>query len=429
VDVGALRPETAIAQQPDTEDHLKDPTADPPAFVRRVADRLGIGPDEKTALGLWLLSRVGVGLLVWITVWISVAPKSHGRASLSLVWQHWDVIRYIGIAQNGYSLYARHGASIAFFPGFPGALYAVHLVLRSWVVSGLMLSFVGGVVACVALARIIAVEAAAGDLRGAELRGANGQALVPDFVSTAVRNGLTLWLCAPAAVFLTVGYPESIFLAFALPAWLAARRGRWLTAGLLLAGATALRIDGVFVLAAVAVLFLQTRPRGRDWLHGSALLIALVPLAAFFTYLYSLTGSWLAWHNAEVKGWDRTFNEPLRALYNTLRYAFAGILPASEAWEYQVEILAVAVGTALLIWLLIRRRWAEATFVGLSVGSLATSHVYLSVPREMLLWWPLWAALGVWSARRPWVETVVLTVSTPLMFAIGFLFFTGRWAG
>jgi hypothetical protein len=47
----------------------------------------------------------------------------------------------------------------------------------------------------------------------------------------------------------------------------------------------------------------------------------------------------------------------------------------------------------------------------------------------MLTWWPLWAALGVWCVRRPWIKSAYLAVSAPVMFTIAFLFLTNRWAG
>jgi hypothetical protein len=418
--VSVIDSKSAIEQPPDAA------TAPGGRFARQWAlvRRLGVGENEKLALGLWLISRVGIGLLVWITVWTSADAKSRVPHSMSQVWDRWDVVRYIDIAAHGYSLRAIHGASIAFFPGMPAALYVVHLAVRQWVVSGLLISFVAGAVASVALARIIALEAGTGKDAGEA-----DDADAAWYERSAVRNGVTLWLCSPAAVFLAVGYTEALFLAFALPAWLAARRERWLTAGLLTAGAMAVRINGLFVFAALVVLFLLTRPRGRDWLRGSALLISLVPLAAFFTYLHHLTGSWTAWSHAESQGWDRKLTNPLRTFRNTWHYAFGHFLPAATAWEYQVEILAIAVGVGLLVWLLVRRRWAEAVYVGFSVVTLATSHVYLSVTRELLLWFPLWAALGVWTVRRPWAKTVILTVSTPMMFVVAYLFFTGRWAG
>ncbi|MBS2966191.1 hypothetical protein KGA66_24305 [Actinocrinis puniceicyclus] len=393
------------------------PTLVPARSLARLRARLGLGAIEDDALRTWLVSRAALVLITWAVIWTgfgAVAKKPHGWAS---VWQRWDWLRYYGIAAHGYSLRSRHGASIAFFPGYPGILYAVHLVFRSWVYSGLLISFVAGAIAVVALSRIVALEAAA--------RGETGER-----ARTAVRDGVALFVWAPAAVFLAAGYTETPFLACSLSAWLAARRERWLTAGVLLAGAAAIRVNGLFVLAGVAVLFLQSRPRGpRGWLRGWPLALPLVPVAAFMTYLHSLTGDWNAWEHAERVGWNRHLSYPWHTFANTWHYAFGHYLPAATAWEYQVEILATAVGLALVVWLAVRRRWAEFVYVLLSVGTLATSHVYLSVPREMLTWWPLWAALGVWCVRRPWLKTAYLTVSTPIMFTVAYLFLTNRWAG
>jgi hypothetical protein len=283
------------------------------------------------------------------------------------------------------------------------------------VYSGLLISFVTGAIAVIALGRIIALEA---------------ESLGGDGVRTAVREGLTLFVWAPAAVFMMAGYTEGPFLACALSAWLAARREKWLAAGILLAGASVIHINGLFVLVAVGILFLQSRPRGlREWLRGWPLALPLVPVAGFMVYLYSLTHSWNAWEHAERVGWNRHLSMPWHTFANTWHYAFGRYLPAATSWEYQVEIVVTFIGFALLIWLGVKRRWAEFAYLLLSVGTLATSHVYLSVPREMLTWWPLWAALGVWCVKRPWIRSAYLTVSAPVMFTIAYLFLTGKWAG
>ncbi len=390
-----------------------------PGAVSRLASRLGIGEFEGTALRIWVLTRVTVFVFAYNVAWITQPKARFGPRSFGHLWERWDWLRYQGIAAHGYTTSQRHGASIAFFPGYPLMLRAVQTVLRSWTVTGLAISFVAGAIAAAALARIIAIEA----------RRAFGE---NDRVRTAVREGTLLWLFAPAAFFLAAGYTEAPFLAFALPAWLAALRGRWLMSGVLLAGASAIRINGVFEFVAIAVLFLvQTKPRTlRAWLRGAPLLISLTPVLIYFGYLYHLTGHWNAWHDAEVKGWNRHLTDPVHSLVNTWRYAFGGrVLPANNAWEYQLEIVAMAAGAALLVWLLRKRRWAEATFVGLSVVSLGTSHNYLSVPRELLLFWPLWALLGVWTVSKPWIRTVYLCLSAPLMFTVAYLFLMGLWAG
>lgn len=411
----------------DSDVRLLEPESIPPSTSRGRVDRLirradplrarlGIGSAEGDALKVWGISRLAMAVITWIVVWTGfdyTTKQPHGLAS---VWQRWDWLRYVGIAEHGYTLRQRHGASIAFFPGYPMLLWATHLVLRSYIYSGLLLSVITGAIACVALAKIIVMEAEA---RGEKQAGA------------AVRNGLTMFVWAPAAVFMAAGYTEGPFLACALWGWVAARNNRWLACGILLAGASTFRINGLFLLAGVAVLFLQqVRPRGvRDWLKGWPLVLPVVPVAVYFAYLHHLTGNWNAWEHAEATGWDRHTTYPWRTFAQTWHYAFGRYLNAENAWEYQLEIVVTFIGIGLGIWLLYRRRWAEFTYVLLSVGTLATSHVYLSVPREMLTWWPLWAALAVWCVRKPWVKSIYLTLSAPVAVGIAYMFLSGKWAG
>src|SRR5581483_554825 len=106
---------------------------------------------------------------------------------------------------------------------------AVHLVIPDWRLAGLTVSLCAGCVAVVALARLASLD--------------HG----PDAARPAV---LFLSVC-PLTVFLTAGYTEALFLAFALPAWLQARRGRWWVAGALAAGASTVRVTGLFLAAAL----------------------------------------------------------------------------------------------------------------------------------------------------------------------------------
>ncbi len=89
----------------------------------------------------------------------------------------------------------------------------------------------------------------------------------------------------------------------------------------------------------------------------------------------------------------------------------------------------MTVGLALVAVLVFRRHWGEATYVGLSVGALATSTSYLSVGRATLLWWPLFVLLALAAARRPWLSTAYLAVSAPLMALLVLTFTSGRWVG
>ena len=89
----------------------------------------------------------------------------------------------------------------------------------------------------------------------------------------------------------------------------------------------------------------------------------------------------------------------------------------------------MAAGVIATIALLWHRRWPEAIYVGLTIFALTTSIWYESVPRSLLLLWPIWCGLAVLATRRAWVGHVYLAISIPLSFAIGLLFMSGGWAG
>jgi hypothetical protein len=92
-------------------------------------------------------------------------------------------------------------------------------------------------------------------------------------------------------------------------------------------------------------------------------------------------------------------------------------------------VLAVLLGFALTVVLLVTRRWGEAVYVGLQVVALGTSSYYLSVARSTLLWFPLWLLLARWSLRWRWLHVGYLAVSPALMVVGVVAFTTGHWVG
>ena len=136
------------------------------------------------------------------------------------------------IAQYGYFSPHSTANNTVFFPGYPMTLAAAHLILRNWVLAELAVSGIAGCFAVVSLSRL-----------------AGG------------RRAVLYLLTAPAAIFLMIGYTECLFLAFAIPAWHAAARGRWWRAALLAGLSGLVRPNAVFLIPALAVMAL-TGPRG-----------------------------------------------------------------------------------------------------------------------------------------------------------------------
>ncbi|MFL6239632.1 MAG: mannosyltransferase family protein [Actinomycetes bacterium] len=357
------------------------------------------GLTARSTPAVWFASRVAVAVTA------GAAIGSFGAAWLR-GWYHWDVALYIKVAQFGYGGFPRHypdSGIAAFFPGLPLALRAVHTVVSSWVASGLIVSLLASGVACVALARLA-------DMEGT--RGPGAFAVLALVVS-------------PYAVFLAAGYSESLFLAFALPAWIAARRRSWAAAGLLAAGASATRVTGLFLAAALFVEYAVVERRLRRdavWLFAP-----LVTVGLFVWHLHHVLGDWLAWPHAESRVWGRHFTWPWLALHHTLQYARAAGGHHDFVVQYYADLAAAGVGVALTVYLLWRRSYGEMTYVGLQVVALTTSSYYLSIGRATLLWWPLWILIGRAMMRRPAVAVGYVAVSAPLMVTMVVGFTAANW--
>lgn len=427
----------------------------------------------------WLFSRL---LLVGVALWVSVTT---GRSASDML-ANWDVQHYFAIAQHGYT----GGNDIAFFPGWP-------LVLRAFATLGVPMLWAG-----VGLALVCSALAASA------LHRLGGPIAA------------VVWLLAPTTVFTLVPYTEAPFCAAAFWAWERARRGRWGAAASLAAIACSLRVSGLFLLGALAILALTSRggrparpdlrppagasatpgqrwtwPYRDDWpqqaagrgadlrqwlalrwasLRGSAqgpvwpgraqsgevgahrrrwspppgsgralawLALPAAVLAGYAGYLFWLTGDWFAWYHAQSAGWPRGFTWPWVALQHTIEAATSTAYPAFPEWSwvFRAEIVSMAIGLLGTVVCLLKRRWAEASWVGVQVLAFSCSYWFLSVNRALLLWFPLYILIGEalsggWNVspgrRRLRVLLTVLgfVVAGAALCFWAWLFFTGRWA-
>jgi Gpi18-like mannosyltransferase len=240
---------------------------------RRWLRKAAADPSLRIAGSLWLASKIAIFALGWMAAWI-MSPGSRHPLRLTSVWEHWDATEFRGIAEYGYfgGPDKSNPNQAAFFPGYPLLLRGVHVLVPAWTADELIIGTVASFFAILGLVQL------AEDYRA----------------GSGAWAGVFL-LAAPAAVFLAVGYSEAPFLAFALPAWRAARRGSWIWASLLAAGACALRVNGLFLVGGMIVMILLAKKAAdagirRPCALAAMLLIPLVPVTAYVIYLHYRTG-------------------------------------------------------------------------------------------------------------------------------------------
>nr|WP_238357048.1 mannosyltransferase family protein [Kribbella italica] len=364
---------------------------------------------SREALGWWLVTRAGIFLLALS------APLLFNRGdtypNVWHAWWQWDVWHFKAIAEFGYANGEPSGAPLAaFFPGLPVLMRAASWLGIGYVGGGVLVSAIASAFAGVWLAKLARYEFP-------ELR---------DFGPTAA----LVWFTAPVGVFLAAPYTEALFCAFAFPAWLAARQGRWARAAVLVALASTVRVSGLFLIFALCVEFVTSKKR--DWRSLPWLALPAVPVLGFMAYLKQIHGSWFAWQEAQEKGWAREFTWPWTSIVHTFEAATTGRFPADRTdwtWMFRAELVALLVGLILLAWLLWRRSWGEAAWVGATLAAFVTSYWVYSLTRATLLWWPLWIGLAVLLHRRPWLGRFYLGLAIPLAAIWAAAFFTGRWSG
>ena len=360
-----------------------------------------------------------IGLVLLASYLLGTPPAERIRGQGSwvlerLVW--WDSFHFLRIADLGYLSPGRPCCDQAFFPGYPLAIRTLTPLTGRPEWAALLITLVFGGVAAMMLWRLATDRATAGGDPRPEQAGLTAVGFLA---------------VAPYGIFFSAAYSEAMFLTFAVGAWWTAQRRQWWWAGLLLAAAGAVRINGVFLGIALAVMYLVQLRQDRRWLPRLDVLSLFAPVmvvGAYFGYLRHLTGSWTAWQDAQKTGWHRESAWPWEGIaiaWRSLQEANAPDLVLSRA----ADLLTVLAGLALVVVLLVLRRWPDATYLGLSVGVLVCSTVLVSSPRYALTWFPAFL-LVTDLVRRPgwgWLRPTLLVVSLPLAAAVALSFSVHQW--
>jgi hypothetical protein len=385
-----------------------------PAPERDAAPRLRHG--VLFCVGVFLAARIVLALVGALGVGALPEPNTSlyaagGGRPIDPGWHNaidgtdrWDAGWLLRISREGYDT---RDASAAFFPAYPLAIRGVAAITgTSSLVAGLLVSnaaFLGALVVLHALTTLELSEEVA-------------------------RRTVVIAAFFPTSFFFLAPYSESLFLLAAVLSFWAARRGRWVLAGLAGALAAATRIVGIVLLPALVVeaWFAGRGAERRDRLRriGCASLVALGPL------LYSV-GWWVADGRplqpltAQAR-WDRAVAFPLVTLGRGLSLAYRGLaFPRGVYWTADFAFAFLAL--ALLAVAIARRSLRPSYLTYASLALLvplcdpAPGRPLLSFPRFTIVVFPLfWAIALLLSTRRRMI--VATALSTVAYVAISLLF-------
>ena len=422
----------SVTEPPVTE----PPVTEPPGFGDHPGRQARLSEQMGTAWSAWrrplAVAAVGTLVLRVVTEWIGLVsqfgvdfPHRVARTPylLTQVWGHWDAGYYFSIAQDGYA--GRHvgvgqaANGIAFAPLYPWGIKLVHAVTgRGYLSSGELLSAGALFVALAALFRLAELE------RGAAVAGAS----------------VLVLLAWPAAFFLLAPYPESLALALGVLAFLAVRRGRWTMAGILVAAAAMTKYYLALYVVALAFAVWEARPSGTAlaarwrpdaWRLFRAIGPTVGAFGAWMVYQQVHIGDALAFERAQSRQWHRNLAAPWTLLSRTIsdlvHWRFLDTSKASvvELFDFVTVVLLAAVA----VWVFLRVRRSYGVILALSWCVYCFQTFLIGEVREVLALFPFFMALGMWVARHPWRERILLALFLPCSYFLIERFVRGAFAG
>jgi hypothetical protein len=336
-------------------------------------------------IGLFVLGLLSPGLFppldpVSVPGWPATPLPDPGWHNLFTVWERFDALWFLRIADQGYR--ASDG-SAAFFPLYPLLVRFVSAVLGGRPLAASLL---------VSNAALLGALTFLYDLTRGEVSEA------------AARTTVVLVCIFPSAFFLFAPYSESTFLLFAVLALWAARRERWVLAAVAGFGAALTRNMGVVVALALLVEAIQRwREGGRVPVRGT--LAALATGVGTITYLAFWrveSGDWLAPIHQQAN-WQRVFSWPWTTLVEGTKVAFRYIGNTNGSyWLIDWLLLLPILAASLLV--LTRYRWAFRVYLwgGLlaPLSFIFEGRPLMSMPRFVLPLFPAFWVMAETLERR-----------------------------
>ncbi len=337
-------------------------------------------------------------------------------------WHRWDAPHYTDIAVFGYRADDPGNLSaegyrqrypgdldlyIVFFPLFPWLVAGANAVLGAPIVAAFAVSTTASLFVAPMLHRLVAADL--GERLG--------------------RRSALLLLIFPTAYFLHIGYTESLFLALAFGSMWLARTDRWIAAGVVGGMAALTRVNGLVLVAALAVeAYLQWRTTRRldpRW----AVALALVG-AGFGLYLVlnlAVYGDPVAFSEIQREHWFKDLSPPWEGIIGLRRWILDPDpnIALMYGWmELLFVVLGLVATVATALWL--RPSWAA--WMGGNWLLVVSTGFVLSAPRYSLALFalPVFAALTV-ERWRP-IGWLVAVVSAAAMAYFAWRFAIGLWA-
>jgi hypothetical protein len=320
------------------------------------------------------------------------------------IWNRWDALNYQKLAQFGYSATGELQPLLVFYPLYPWTVRLFAFVTRDYLVSAFIVSTLASLVTAIVLMRLVEL----------------------DYPKDLAQRAVWFLFIFPTSYFLHIGYTESLFLMLALSCVFAARKQRWLLAGLFGALTCLTRANGLVLVPVLVVeaahQYWITRRWQWPWLWIG------ITACGFVGYLLlnkHVTGDAFAFTSLMQRFFSKSLSPPWTGIDNAIGSMSRGPGEAEMIGTQEVLFIVLGFACTVVSWTKLRPAYS-VWMTGNWLLFVSVSFV-LSVPRYTLTMFPIYILFSMLAARRVWLAVITFWSIVYLSFFAG-LFTWGHWA-
>lgn len=346
-------------------------------------------PGDDRRLSLLLLFVIG---LVWagvnyLCVWLVLRYVNQDLTTGEFLqfWKSADAFHYLCIARDWYLSEGELDrlVQLVFLPGYPVAVRFAALLIRDYIVSGLLVStlcFAGAL--CVFYRYVLA-----------------------EYGSGAAERAVAFLCTTPGAFFFFAPMSESLFLLLSCACLLALKRRRWLLAGLFGALASFTRSLGLMLFVPLFFEFIGDLLHGKkEYVRGiCAMLMVSLGFGAYLLVNYLVAGNPFQFMIYQREHWYQS----LGLFFNTAAYQTRYALAAAAKGNYEtltglwLPNLTAVFGALLILLVGAKKLRASETAWAIAYYVIAIGATWLlSAPRYMAVLLPLPITMGLVSKKK-----------------------------
>jgi hypothetical protein len=381
-----------------------DKTTTPPIVDKAEAMRWGLRRRELRMIAIVISIKALLFLFAGQGYQVLQNQRVVGLRGWLEIWNRWDAVNYQKLAQFGYGATGDLKPLLVFYPLYPWTVRLFAVVTGNYLISSFIVSTLASLVAAIVFLRLVEL----------------------DYSKELAQRAVWFLFIFPTSYFLHIGYTESLFIMLALSSVFAARKQRWLQAGLFGALTCLTRANGLVLVPVLVVeaahQYWITRRWQWQWLWIG---IAAFGFAGYLMLNKHVAGDAFAFTSLMQEHFSKSLSSPLTGIDNALGSLSRD--PSEAEMIGMQEVLFIALGLVCTIVSWIKLRPAYSVWMTGNWLLFVSVSFVLSVPRYTLTMFPIYILFSMLAARRVWLAVITFW-SLLYLSLFASLFAWGHWA-